>query len=91
MSPQKRKKPSATEVVKEIKRRTRRVFSSEEKLITREQEKRLVELELENKKKDLADIAISLSQKQEWARELNQHLQIIESSKGSQRNHRSCR
>jgi len=58
---------------------------SEEKVKTNEQEKRLVEIELENKKKDLADMAISLSQKQEWASELNQHLQIIESSKGSKR------
>lgn len=58
---------------------------AEEKVKTNEQEKRLVELELENKKKDLADMALSLSQKQEWATELNQHLQIIESSKGNKR------
>jgi len=58
---------------------------AEEKLKTQKQEKRLVDLELEYKKKDLADMAISLSQKQEWASELNQHLQIIESSKGSKR------
>jgi G3E family GTPase len=45
----------------------------------------LVEIELGNKKKDLADMAISLSQKKEWATELNQHLQIIESSKGNKR------
>jgi transposase len=32
MAYQKKKKPSATEVVKEIKRRTRRVFSAEEKI-----------------------------------------------------------
>ncbi len=32
MAPGRKKKPTATEVVKEIKRRTRRVFSSEEKI-----------------------------------------------------------
>jgi len=32
MAPPKKKKPTATEVVKEIKRRTRRVFTSEEKI-----------------------------------------------------------
>ncbi len=32
MVKQRKKKPSATEVVKEIKRRTRRVFSAEEKI-----------------------------------------------------------
>ena len=32
MAPGKKRKPTATEVVKEIKRRTRRVFSSEEKI-----------------------------------------------------------
>ena len=32
MAPGKKKKPTATEVVKEIKRRTRRVFSVEEKI-----------------------------------------------------------
>ena len=32
MAPGKKKKPTATEVVKEIKRRTRRVFSAEEKI-----------------------------------------------------------
>jgi hypothetical protein len=32
MAPPKKKKPTATEVVKEIKRRTRRVFSAEEKI-----------------------------------------------------------
>jgi len=32
MESNKKKKPSATEVVKEIKRRTRRVFSAEEKI-----------------------------------------------------------
>jgi len=58
---------------------------AEEKAKTNEQGKRLVEIELENKKKDLADMAISLTQKQEWATELDQHLQIIESSKGSKR------
>ena len=58
---------------------------AEEKMKSHEQEKRLVDLDLENKKKDLADMAISLSQKQEWATELNQHLQIIESSKGNKR------
>ena len=58
---------------------------TEEKVKTNEQEKRLLGIELENKKKDLADMAISLSQKQEWATELNQHLLIIESSKGNKR------
>ena len=32
MAPAKKKKPTATEVVKEIKRRTKRVFSAEEKI-----------------------------------------------------------
>jgi transposase len=32
MAPTRKKKPTATEVVKEIKRRTRRVFSAEEKI-----------------------------------------------------------
>jgi len=32
MAPGKKKKPTATEVVKEIKRRTRRVYSAEEKI-----------------------------------------------------------
>jgi len=32
MAPSQKKKPTATEVVKEIKRRTRRIFSSEEKI-----------------------------------------------------------
>ena len=58
---------------------------AEEKAKTNEQGKRLVEIELENKKKDLADMAISLTQKKEWATELDQHLQIIESSKGNKR------
>jgi hypothetical protein len=58
---------------------------AEEKLKTNEQEKHLVEINLENKRKDLADMAISLFQKKEWATELNQHLLIIESSKGNKR------
>jgi len=58
---------------------------AEEKIKIHKQEKRFVDLELEYKKKDLADMAISLSQKQEWARELNQHIQNIESSKGNKR------
>lgn len=32
MAPGRKKKPTATEVVKEIKRRSRRIFSSEEKI-----------------------------------------------------------
>jgi len=58
---------------------------TEERLKTNEQEKRLVEIKLKNKKKDLAEMAISLLQKKEWALELNQHLLIIESSKGNKR------
>lgn len=58
---------------------------AEEQIKAREQEKRLSDIDMENKKKDLADLAISLSLKKEWATELNQHLQIIESSKGNKR------
>ena len=58
---------------------------AEEKLKTQEQEKQMLDLKLEYKKKDMADMALSLSQKQEWARELNHHIQNIESTKGSKR------
>lgn len=58
---------------------------SEEKLRTREQEKKLLDMQLEYKKKDLADLALSLSQKQEWATELVKTIEKLESVKGHQR------
>jgi DNA-binding CsgD family transcriptional regulator len=58
---------------------------AEEKLKTRNQEKQLLDLELEHKKKDLADMALSLSQKKQQAEELCSRVNRIENSKGKQR------
>jgi len=69
---------------KSISHHNKRLLA-EEKLKTHKQERQLVDLELDYKKKDLADMAISLGQKQEWAQELYQHIQYIESSKGNKR------
>ncbi len=58
---------------------------AEEKLKTRNQEKQLLDLQLEHKKKDLVDMAVSISQKQAWATKLAQKVKLIESSKGHMR------
>jgi len=59
---------------------------AEEKLKAHEQEKILMNLKLDYKKKDLADMALSISQRQEWAKELFQRIENIESLKGNKRN-----
>ena len=58
---------------------------AEEKLKAQNQEKQFLDLELEYKKKDLADMAISISLKQEWAKKLNDQIIVIESLKGYKR------
>lgn len=58
---------------------------AEEKLKTQDHEQSLLNLELEYKKKDLVDMALSLLQKQEWAQKLDDHIQNIESAKGKKR------
>ena len=58
---------------------------TEEKLKTRNQEKHLLELELDFKKKDLADMAMSISQKQDWATKLIKKVELIESLRGNKR------
>jgi len=49
------------------------------------QEKKLVDLELEFKKKDLVDLTLSITQKQEWAKGIQDQLKLIQSSKGNKR------
>ena len=58
---------------------------AEERLKTQEHEQRLLNLELQYKKKDLADMAIALSQKKERAEELYSRIIKVEKSKGKQR------
>ncbi len=58
---------------------------AEEKLKTQNQEKQLLDLELEHKKKDLADMALSLSQKKQQAEELYSQVIRVEKSRGKQR------
>ena len=58
---------------------------AEKKLKAESQEKRLAELEVENKQKDLVQLALHLSQKQEWASYLNSLFERVENSKGYQR------
>jgi hypothetical protein len=58
---------------------------SEEKLKRQEQKQQLLGLQLENKKKDLTDMALSLQQKQQWAKELNVHINKVNSERGYKR------
>ncbi len=58
---------------------------AEERLKTQNQENQLLDLELKYKNKDLADMAVSLSQKHEWATVLGKKVRLIETSKGHQR------
>jgi len=69
---------------KSISHHNKRLLA-EEKLKTQKQEKRLVDIELEYKKKDLADMALSLSQKRLQSEELYAKLIKVENSKGKQR------
>ena len=56
-----------------------------EKLKAEENERKVLELELEHKKKDLTDMALHLTTKQSWAKELDQRIKFIESLKGTKR------
>lgn len=58
---------------------------TKEKLNNREKERQILNLQLENKKKDLAQLAMNLSQKQKWARELNAQIKKVNSVKGYKR------
>nr|WP_299381087.1 hypothetical protein [Allomuricauda sp.] len=58
---------------------------SDEKLKREEQQKQLLSLRLENKKKDLTDMALSLHQKQQWAKELDDQMKIVKSERGYKR------
>lgn len=58
---------------------------SEEKLKRQDQKQELLSLQLENKKKDLTDLALSLHQKQQWAKELNTQMQKITTERGYKR------
>ena len=49
------------------------------------QEKKLTDLELEFKKKDLVDMTLNITQKQEWAKGIQDQLKLIQSSKGNKR------
>ncbi len=59
---------------------------AEEHAKIQEQEKKLLDMELEFKKKDMADLALNLSQNQEWAKEMIEKIGKIESTRGNQRN-----
>jgi len=58
---------------------------AEEKMKIHEKEKQLIDLELEYKKKDLADMALALLQKKEQADEFYSQVKQVEKSKGKQR------
>jgi len=58
---------------------------TQQKLKLEQNEKLLLDLELENKKKDLTNMAIHLSKKQEWATELDKRIKLIESLRGNKR------
>ncbi len=55
------------------------------KLYKQENEKKLLDLQLEYKKKDLSDMALKLSLRQEWSTELYQRFLTVTSYKGSKR------
>lgn len=58
---------------------------TDEKLKREEQQKKLLSLRLENKKKDLTDMALSLHQKQQWAKELDNQIKVVKSERGYKR------
>jgi DNA-binding CsgD family transcriptional regulator len=60
-------------------------FLAEKQLKAESHEKKLAELEVANKQKDLVQLALHLTQKQEWARYLNTLFERVENSKGYQR------
>lgn len=56
-----------------------------QKIKTKENERRVVELQLDNKKRDLTDMVLHLSAKQSWAQQLDERVKLIESLKGTKR------
>lgn len=58
---------------------------AEQKLNNVKQNMKLARLDLEYKKKDLAQMALHLKQKQDWSRELNNRLEELSSLRGQKR------
>lgn len=58
---------------------------AEEKLKTREQQEKIRNIELENKRKEIAQMALALRQKQDWAKVLDEKFEQLSKLRGNDR------